>query len=397
MSRLRCPHCATLLPQTNSTEDEAWGCPGCGVAFAVRAKHSDGRIMQMVQRRFAVPAANKLDDVYPPGPEDVPDDLTIPGTNYQLGVLLLLCTLILFAFVYVGLLICSGCMIFWPLRWFHLWGLPLSFVSFIVFLYLLKGFFKSNEEDESARVEITEAEQPLLFAFIEQLCEEVGAPTPHRVFLEADVNAMAGYEHSVLGLLRPVPKNLVLGLGLLNVLTLSELKAVLAHEFGHFSQSSMKLGVYAYVFNDILYNVVRGRDWFDTFLLQHRSRDTMVGLFAKICWGIVSAMRLAMTGLFLAINFLERWLSRQMEFHADLVAVSRQRQRGHCPRLVADGLCRLISGDRRRRPQVGSGPRSLQSRFVRPSSGRHDPLAAGERRPEPGPAAAAAGRSAARP
>ena len=39
------------------------------------------------------------------------------------------------------------------------------------------------------RVEVTEAEQPYLFAFIRQLCQDTGAPFPHRVFLSPDVNA----------------------------------------------------------------------------------------------------------------------------------------------------------------------------------------------------------------
>ena len=34
----------------------------------------------------------------------------------------------------------------------------------------------------------------------------------------------------------PVKKNLTMGLGLINSTTVSELKSILAHEFGHFSK-----------------------------------------------------------------------------------------------------------------------------------------------------------------
>jgi Zn-dependent protease with chaperone function len=40
-------------------------------------------------------------------------------------------------------------------------------------------------------------------------------------------------------------KNLQIGIGLVNSVTVSEFKAVLAHEFGHFSQRSMKVAAIA--------------------------------------------------------------------------------------------------------------------------------------------------------
>jgi hypothetical protein len=130
---------------------------------------------------------------------------------YRRSVVLLLATLTLFFALYLGLLIGSGCLIFWSLRWLGLLGLPLAFLALVVFLYLLKGFFKSEREGKSLQVEITEADHPRLFAFLRQLCAEVGAPAPHRVFLSPDVNAAAGYEHSLLGLLPPRTRTLLTG------------------------------------------------------------------------------------------------------------------------------------------------------------------------------------------
>jgi hypothetical protein len=254
MAWLRCPHCATFLPQTTAAGDELCGCPSCGGVFAAAPVQAEVRVEQVARRPSAgptrrlvrrdPPAADGLDAFYPPGPRDVPDDLTVPSPSYRQGVFLLLGTLILFFALYLSLLIGSGCLIFWSVRWLGLLGLPVALFSLVIFLYLLKGFFKSEREGKSSQVEITEAEQPRLFAFLRRLCEELGAPPPHRVFLSPEVNAAACYEHSLLGLLRPSPKNLILGLGLVNVLTLSEFKAVLAHEFGHFAQGSMKLGIY---------------------------------------------------------------------------------------------------------------------------------------------------------
>ncbi|HEY7313750.1 MAG TPA: M48 family metallopeptidase [Gemmataceae bacterium] len=321
MAWLRCPHCATFLPNTNAVEDDLCGCPACGGVFATKTVQTLSPVEPAAPHPSPV-AANGLDAFYPPGPRDVPADLTTPSPSYRRGVVLLLVTLTLFFGLYLGLLIGSGCLIFWSLRWLGLcFGLPVAFVALIVFLYLLKGFFKSEREGKSAQVEILETDHPLLFAFIRRLCDEVGAPAPHRVFLSPEVNAMAFYERSLLGLLRPTPKNLLLGLGLVNVLTLSEFKAVLAHEFGHFAQSSMKLGTYVYTVNRVLLDVVAGRDWLDNVLLHLRAQPNAARLFGNICWGVIAGLRYALTGLFYGINFLDKSLSRQMEFHADLMAV----------------------------------------------------------------------------
>jgi Zn-dependent protease with chaperone function len=330
MAWLRCPHCAIFLSSQAAEDDVSFGCPSCGGVFSTSAAR------QVDRTGIAVPAAavspppvppqialpNSLDDFYPPGPRDVPADLTIPSAGHQLRAFLLLVTLALFFVLYIGLLIGSGCLIFGSLRVLGSWGFPVAFLSLAVFVFLLKGFFKSEQRRKSLNVEITEAEQPRLFAFIRRVCADTGAPPPHRVFLNPEVNAAAFYENSLLGLVRPAPKNLLLGLGLINVLTVSEFKAVLAHEFGHFSQKSMKLGMYVYTANRVLFGILQSRDWLEDILLRLRAEPGFFGLIGIGFWGLFFGLRGAMLGLFYGVNFLHSSLSREMEFHADLVAVS---------------------------------------------------------------------------
>jgi Zn-dependent protease with chaperone function len=170
-------------------------------------------------------------------------------------------------------------------------------------------------------VEITEHDQPNFFAFLRQLCRDTGAPMPRRVFLVMEVNAAVTYNHSPFALLLPTSKNLLVGLGLVNRLNVAEFKAVLAHEFGHFGQSSMKLGAYVYQANQIIADMVYGRDFFDDLLDRMRAADGRLDLFVKVFTGIIWGLRKALEGLFHAINFANSSLSRQMEFNADLVAV----------------------------------------------------------------------------
>jgi Zn-dependent protease with chaperone function len=334
MTWLRCPHCAICLSSQGADDDVSFGCPSCGGVFSTAAARQVDRAnagtqaqpaeasapSARVQTRSTSPGTHDL--LYPLGPREVPTDLTLASPGHELRALLLLVTLALFFALYVGLLIGSGCLIFWSFRFLGVFGFPVAFLALALFLFLLKGFFKSEQQGKSLNVEITEAEQPRLFAFIRRVCEDTGAPPPHRVFLNPEVNAAAFYENSLLGLVRPTPKNLLLGLGLVNVLTFSEFKAVLAHEFGHFSQRSMKLGMYVYTANRVLLGMLNGRDWLEDLLLRFRAVPGFAGLIGFAIWGLFFALRQGMLGLFYGVNFLHSSLSREMEFHADLVAVS---------------------------------------------------------------------------
>jgi Zn-dependent protease with chaperone function len=271
-----------------------------------------------------------MESFYPPRPPGIPPDLTAPTARYRFQVFVVLASLMAFFVLYLGLVAASAWFLYWSVTY------PMGHVhrgtvfvkvfliasSALGFLFLLKGFFKRHKADKSLQIEITEEEQPTLFAFIHRLCEETNAPFPHRIYLSPDVNAAVFYNTSILSLVLPTRKNLLIGLGLVNSLTLSEFKAVLAHEFGHFSQNSMKVGTYVYVANRIIGDIVYGRDWFDDLLAKLRSIDVRVTFFVMAFYGGQWVLRKILEGFFRAINFLNMALSRQMEFNADLVAVS---------------------------------------------------------------------------
>jgi Zn-dependent protease with chaperone function len=205
---------------------------------------------------------------------------------------------------------------------FSIWKFILGILCALLCLFLVKGFFKWRRAKKVERVEITEKEQPVLFAFIRRICHDTRAPLPHRVYLTPEVNAAVFYRESLLNLFVPTSKNLIIGLGLVNQLTLSEFKAVLAHEFGHFSQNSMKLGAYVYVSNRVIAELVFGRDWLDDMVGALRGVDVRIAVFAWAFTGVMWTLRKSLQGLFRAINFANSALARQMEFNADLVAVS---------------------------------------------------------------------------
>ena len=187
---------------------------------------------------------------------------------------------------------------------------------------MLKALFFIQHRFDVEDIEITRQDQPQLFDFIDRLADEARAPRAHKVYLSARVNAAVFYDLSLLNLIIPSKKNLEIGLGLVNVVTLGELKAVLAHEFGHFAQRSMAVGRWVYISQQIAGHIVARRDALDKLLQQLSRLDLRIAwvgwMLSIIVWSIRSMMDVLFRGVLLA----QRALSRQMEFQADLVAVS---------------------------------------------------------------------------
>lgn len=270
------------------------------------------------------------ESLYPPSITGVPANLTVASSKYRRSVVVVLFSLILFMVFYLALVAGAGYLVYFAITfpplgpgfWELFFKLGCIVVTGMLFFFLVKGLFKRRKPETDLQLEVTEAEHPALFAFVRKLCQETGAPFPYRIYISPDVNASVFYNSSLLNLLFPVRKNLLIGLGLVNALTLSEFKAVLAHEFGHFAQSSMTLGSYVYTANRVIANMVYERDSFDRFLAQWRRLNIRIAVFGHFVYGIVWLLRKVLAGAFRGINFVERALSRQMEFHADLVAVS---------------------------------------------------------------------------
>lgn len=261
---------------------------------------------------------------YPPSPENVPEGLTDYPDSYTRQQNLLLAGLFVFLIFYIGLVLLFAMLGVWCFLTFSNYpiakiiGLALSGTFF---LFLVKGFFKRPAVDKEMHIEITEEEHPLLFEFIHRICDELGAPEPNRVYVSPDVNAAVMPRTSLLNLFVEPKKDLLIGLGLVNCVNLSEFKAVMAHEFGHFSQSAMASS-YTYVASRIIGDLVDGEDWFDRFINWCKRQDNFISLFGHVVGACLWAGRKVLEWLYKAITLQRLAVSREREFHADLVAVS---------------------------------------------------------------------------
>lgn len=272
--------------------------------------------------------------LYPPAPDAVPPDIARPSRAYRLRALLALAG-------FIGLVAGYLALTAWFL-WlaYHLlfqvaphqasgtWAIVAGLGAALLGFFTLRAPFSSRHATQPSGLSITAAEQPQLFAFLRRLADELGAPLPRGVYLSAGVNAAVRSRPSLRDLLLPSRKDLEIGLGLVNVLTLAELKAVIAHEFGHFTQGSAVLGRYVYVSTQIAYRIANRRDALDA-LLSGLTRRIMFNLW----WLFVMAGAWILRLTLWAIRTLmgeasrillrsQRALSLQMELQADLVAVS---------------------------------------------------------------------------
>ena len=274
---------------------------------------------------------NNLTLTFPAMPDGADKSITRPSNQFKKSTYKVIAAIVLFVVVYVLLLI-SATAIAIALGWLGVammsaissfivlvLGIGLILCGLMLIFFLVKFIFAKSQK-KIPGYEITENEQPELFAFIRKVTDEVGTSYPKHVYLTNDVNAMASFKPSFWSLFLPIRKDLTIGLGLVNSLNQSEFKAVLAHEFGHFSQRSMRFGSYVYHLNKALYNLLYENAGYNKALNAWGRWHWMLRFAATINIYIIRCIQEILRKVYLFINKSYMQLSRQMEFHADAIA-----------------------------------------------------------------------------
>lgn len=201
-------------------------------------------------------------------------------------------------------------------------GLGMASVGLFIFIFLIKFLFKQHKVDRSHLIEITKSDEPQLFKFIADIVKEVDTDFPKKVYLSSDVNACVFYDSSFWSMFFPIRKNLQIGIGLVNSITEQEFKAILAHEFGHFSQRTMKVGSYVYNLNQVIYNMLYDNESFEKMIQNWSNLSGYFSIFVVIAVKIIEGIQLILKQLYEIINVSYMALSREMEFHADEIAAN---------------------------------------------------------------------------
>ena len=173
--------------------------------------------------------------------------------------------------------------------------------------------------------EIKAGDHPRLFAEIRAVAVATGQRIPDHVYLASDVNAFVTQRGGIMG----IGSRRVMGIGLplLRTLQVDELRAVLAHEMGHFYGGDTRLGPWIYKTRGGLartvINLARVRASTD-----HWIAVVFAAVQAPFVWFLNAFLRVSQA------------ISRAQEFSADAVAV-----RAEGARAMVDGLKKVHAAD----------------------------------------------------
>jgi len=284
---------------------------------------------------------------YPKSPQAVPKKLTQLPASYLFRATLAVVAIILFFTLYAALVIGLGYLVYYACIYdmFRINKLTILLKvgaiagAVMLFLFTLKFILKLKNHKRTNRIKLDKKEQTDLWNFIHTICKETGAPKPKNIYVDPDVNAYVAYSNMWLSLFLPIKKELTIGMGLVSCLNLSEFKAVMSHEFGHFSQRSMKIGSYIISANTIIHGMIYDRDKWDDLLDQWRDSDIRLSAAAWVITPIIWSIRQILGLFYMFLNLMYSSLSREMEFNADKVAISTSGSDA-----ILSGLWRLDSG-----------------------------------------------------
>ncbi|MGR8920295.1 MAG: M48 family metallopeptidase, partial [Gammaproteobacteria bacterium] len=232
--------------------------------------------------------------------------MIVLGYGYVLGVVLLAVGLL----AGVGVLVAKGgaaLLVFAKLAKFA-WPLAIA-VPFLV-----RSVFVRIPKPEG--LYLKGVEKRAVLEFIEPVRAEAGGPRVRHVVLGTSMNA-AVQQVPWFGVFGPSTNYLVLGVPLLCAMSEDELKAVVAHEFGHLSRAHGSLGAWSYRLDETLSRVV-------ATLREKTGSRLNSWYFFFLRW------------FYPTFDELSFALRRAQEFEADRLAASAVGSQ-----VVGDALCRL--------------------------------------------------------
>lgn len=249
---------------------------------------------------------------------------------YRLGLLVVAVTMVLLPLIYIGLIVLAGYGVYWhavhdvgmlsagrgrgKVLVAALYITPII-AGGVLILFMIKPLFAGRGRQEEPRV-LARANEPLLFAFVEQLCHTVGAPAPSEIRVDSQVNASASFRHGFWSLFTG-DLVLTIGMPVAAGLTLQQLTGVLAHEFGHFAQSTgMRLTYLIRSINAWFARVVYERDSWDETLTEW-SENSDYGILLYLARFFVWLTRKILWVLMMTGHAISCFMLRQMEYDAD--------------------------------------------------------------------------------
>jgi Zn-dependent protease with chaperone function len=171
--------------------------------------------------------------------------MTRPSTRW-IAWRVAIALVLLAGFYGLALAMIAGLLYLPYLEWRVLHRVDLRVLVFLVVgaYLILKAIVPRPDRFEAPGPRLLPAAQPRLFAELGRVASAVGQPMAAEVYLIPDVNAWVAQRGGFMGF----GSRRVMGVGLLllETLRLSELRAVIAHEFGHYHGGDTRIGPWVY-------------------------------------------------------------------------------------------------------------------------------------------------------
>jgi Zn-dependent protease with chaperone function len=126
----------------------------------------------------------------------------------------------------------------------HGWDVLLLLFGIVIAATMLWSLIPRREEFTAPGLLLDRSRHPRLFAEIDSIAAALNEPVPRDVYLIGDANAFVADRGGVLGF--GTRRIIGLGLPLLSTMTVSQFRAVLAHEFAHYYGGDTSLGPWVY-------------------------------------------------------------------------------------------------------------------------------------------------------
>jgi Zn-dependent protease with chaperone function len=147
---------------------------------------------------------------------------------------------------------------------------------------------------------------PRLFAELDDIAASLDEPLPREVYLIGQVNAFVADRGGILGF--GSRRIMAIGLPLLSILTISEFRGVLAHEFAHYYSGDTKLGPFVYKTQSAMIRTFENIGSIETL-----TRIEIINL-------LYSLVTVVLKHYFIVFLRITNFVSRKKEYRADELA-----------------------------------------------------------------------------
>ncbi|HEU4716370.1 MAG TPA: M48 family metallopeptidase [Bacteroidia bacterium] len=196
----------------------------------------------------------------------------------------------------------------------------LLFISLSAFLIVVRFLFARQNETEEGLIEIPAIEKDPFIAMINEICDEVKAVRPSKILLSHMPNASVSGYGALQGIFRPNEKKLTIGYPLILFLNRSEFRAVLAHEFAHFSKDSLVPGQFLSRLHKGVFTMLYKKGSIDEWIRDMAHSRGIPGLVGRLAATLSNFIRKLFAQSLENLHLRFMAISRLQEFSADKIA-----------------------------------------------------------------------------